>query len=64
VGTVRKRDKQGRFLLIINPLKHAVGTHKLTLTLVPKSKAVKARTIGKPFKRSRSARAAEASSST
>jgi hypothetical protein len=52
VGTVRKRDKQGRFLLIINPPKHAVGTHKLTLTLVPKSTSVKARTIDKPFKRS------------
>jgi hypothetical protein len=51
IATLRKRDKQGRFLLQVNPLKYKVGNHKLTLTLVPNSKTLKSRVVTKPFKR-------------
>ncbi len=51
IATVTRRDRQGRFVLLINPRRYSVGGHKLTLTLIAKKKTTKSRTISRPFKR-------------
>lgn len=51
VATVKKRDKQRRFLVKINPRKYKAGERKLTATLVPKSKRTKQTTVTRRFRR-------------
>lgn len=51
VATIRKRDKQRRFLVRINPRKYKAGERRLTATLVAKSKKTKQTTVTRRFRR-------------
>jgi len=51
VATIKKRDKQRRFIVRIDPRKYRAGNRKLTATLVPRSSTTKRSTVTRRFRR-------------